>query len=146
MREPARSRLLVELDDCRLARPDRLSAAVADDRRFENELPALHFAAPGFSASTNADHESGSSVGSPKRFLAMQAGEPLVRRMRSPPSAPTGAALPVVESTRMRRDAKRTASTHSHTSEHAFLWSRGVYLSRRPRVPDPRSVRPPHGR
>lgn len=69
----------------------------------------------------NACQESGISAGRLKRFLAMQAGEPTVRRMRSPPFAPMAVAMarspwkPVPSSllTRKRLVANRTASTHS---------------------------------
>ena len=56
----------------------------------------------------------------------LHVGDPFVRRMRSPPSAPIGAALPVVASTRIRRQAKRIASVHSPRSPAASLWRRGV--------------------
>ena len=69
-----------------------------------------------------------------KRFFAVQAGEPTVRRIRSPPLAPMAVAMarslwkPVPYSllTRKRLVANRTASTHSQRRLVADLCRRGV--------------------
>lgn len=63
--ELALAGLLVVCDGFLGTRADRLATAIADYCGGQDDVSLRHFATPGLRASTNADQESGSSVGSP---------------------------------------------------------------------------------